>query len=439
MHGPVIARDERHGAAYAKRRSWEGREVQSLFAWLRSTRASEWREWHAAAAANALSINWYYADREGNIAYASCGLVPDRPPNQSLWVPASGTGDMEWRGFLPFESNPQVFNPAHGYLVNWNNRPSIGYTNDDTWQYSRLDRVNLFYDEFERHDRLSADDLQGINRRISFADLTVETFLPYLERAVASLAPDSRERRAVAAIRAWRDAGKPRVDQDGDGAYDSAALPIFRGWLAAMLRETFADEFDPGEPVFASIYAMPYPEPIEPPHVQPGSTNVGYGSRLLVNALLGQDAPVPQTHDFFNGERPSQVVQRALRNALDDLARAQGQNMARWRDKVVGHEFNTRNFLGIPQADADEIRTLPVYMNRGTENNLVVLDEAGIRGFDVTPPGQSGFVAPDGTRSPQYDNQLPLFQAFELKPEAFDRPGVEAAAQTRLVIPAAPR
>ena len=65
----------------------------------------------------------------------------------------------------------------------------------------------------------------------------------------------------------------------------------------------------------------------------------------------------------------------------------------------------------------------------------VVLDEAGIRASDVTPPGQSGFVAPDGTRSAQYDNQLPLFQAFELKPEAFDRSEVEATAQTRRVIP----
>ena len=34
---------------------------------------------------------------------------------------------------LPFERNPQAFNPAHGFLVNWNNRPSPDYANNDGW------------------------------------------------------------------------------------------------------------------------------------------------------------------------------------------------------------------------------------------------------------------------------------------------------------------
>jgi penicillin amidase len=74
-------------------------------------------------------------------------------------------------------------------------------------------------------------------------------------------------------------------------------------------------------------------------------------------------------------------------------------------------------------------------MNRGTENNLAVLSVDGVRSLDVTPPGQSGFVAPDGTRSPHYDDQLALFDAFELKPQAFTRAEVEAAAASRTSIP----
>ena len=240
-------------------------------------------------------------------------------------------------------------------------------------------------------------------------------------------------------IRAWQRAGKPRVDQDGDGYYDAAALPIFREWLKAMLRETFADEFDPKSPLLAPIFATSYPAPSVAPQVQAGSTNVSLGARMLVNALLGQAGPAPQTYDFLNGEKPSAVIVRALRSALDDLAEAQGPDMARWRDKVVPHEFNARNFVGVPQAGDDEFVRLPVYMNRGSENNLVVLSADGVRAFDVTPPGQSGLVAPDGTRSPHYDDQLGLFEAFELKPEAFARSEVEAGAETKTTIPGARR
>lgn len=437
VHGLVVQRDEGNGVAYARKRSWEGREIASLLAWIRSTRARSFDEWRAQAARNALSINWYYADRDGNIGYVSCGLVPDRLEHHPLTLPASGVGDMEWRGMLPFERNPQVFNPPHGFILNWNNRPSPDYVNNDVWLFSRLDRANAIYDEFEGREGLSADDLQAINRRISFVDLNVDIFLPYLEQAIALSQAGERERRAVAMVRDWRAAGKQRVDEDGDGFYDAAALPVFREWLAAMLRETFAEEFDAGSPLTAAIFATAYPAPSVPPRPQPGSTNVSLGSRLLVNALLGEAAPVPQRHDFFNGEKPSTVIARALRKAVDGLAAEQGPGMAGWRDKVVPHEFNWRNFVGVPQAGEDEFLRLPVYMNRGSENNLVVLSADGARGADVTPPGQSGFVAPDGTRSHHYEDQLALFGSFQLKPQAFTRAEVEAAATSRITLPGA--
>lgn len=343
--------------------------------------------------------------------------------------------DMERRGTLPFERNPQVLNPAHGFLVNWNNRPSPGYPNNDVWLFSRLDRANVIYDEFRGRERLSARELQAINRRISFVDLNVEVFLPYLEQAIALAPVGERERQAVATVRDWRAAGKQRVDEDADGFYDAAALPVFRTWLAAMLRETFADEFDPGSPLMAAVFATGYPAPGVPPRPQAGSTNVGLGSRLLVNALLGEAAPTPQRHDFFNGGKPSAVIIRALQKALDGLTQEQGPDMARWRDETVPHEFNWRNFVGVPQAGDDEFLRLPIYMNRGSENNLVVLSAEGVRSFDVTPPGQSGFVAPDGTRSPHYQDQLAMLAAFELKPQAFTRAEVKAAAAGTTTIP----
>lgn len=49
----------------------------------------------------------------------------------------------------------------------------------------------------------------------------------------------------------------------------------------------------------------------------------------------------------------------------------------------------------------------------------------------VTPPGQSGFIAPDGTKSPHYEDQLQLYADFGCRPQAFYREDVEKAAVER--------
>ena len=82
--------------------------------------------------------------------------------------------------------------------------------------------------------------------------------------------------------------------------------------------------------------------------------------------------------------------------------------------------FATTNFNGIPQASAGEELFLPINMNRGTENHMVVLRPFGLKGVNVCPPGQSGFVAPDGTEDPHYQDQMDLYQDFEYKDMLFN-------------------
>jgi hypothetical protein len=99
VHGLVVSSDPAHGVAYSQRRTWAGREVSVLFTWMKSTQASTYPQWLDAARQLPISINWYYADRRGNIGYTFCGRFPIRPANQNTRLPASGTGNMEWLGF----------------------------------------------------------------------------------------------------------------------------------------------------------------------------------------------------------------------------------------------------------------------------------------------------------------------------------------------------
>ena len=75
LHGNVIKTDTATQTAYAKARAWDGKEVASMLAWTHQMKAKNWQEWTQQAAKQALTINWYYADRRGNIT----DLVPLHP------------------------------------------------------------------------------------------------------------------------------------------------------------------------------------------------------------------------------------------------------------------------------------------------------------------------------------------------------------------------
>ncbi len=72
------------------------------------------------------------ADENGNIGYWHPGLHPLRPTGYDERLPYPGTGEAEWRGLLDRRKTPYVINPRQGYLFNWNNVPSEGWTAGDS-------------------------------------------------------------------------------------------------------------------------------------------------------------------------------------------------------------------------------------------------------------------------------------------------------------------
>lgn len=50
-------------------------------------------------------------------------------------LPVPGTGKWDWKGLLPFEMNPKVYNPLSGYIANWNNSPQKDYPASDLFAF----------------------------------------------------------------------------------------------------------------------------------------------------------------------------------------------------------------------------------------------------------------------------------------------------------------
>lgn len=70
--------------------------------------------------------------------------------------------------------------------------------------------------------------------------------------------------------------------------------------------------------------------------------------------------------------------------------------------------------------------TAPIEQNRGTENNMIVMQRDAIVAWEVAPPGQNAFISPDGTKSKHYDDQFEMYQKFARKRVWFYEADVEA-------------
>ena len=413
VHGFVTSVDEQNNTAYTKRRSWAGAEIESLLAWTKKTKATDWEEYLDQAQDVGISINWYYADNDGNIGYVSPGHMPDRPEGQDPRLPVVGDGTMEWEGIRPFEENPRAFNPKQGYIANWNNQPGPGAVGD-SGNWSDVDRVNEITSRLQAQRKLSTEDMWAINEETSFADLNIRYLRPYLEEAVRTLPAHDPVAQDARLLLDWD--GQTR-DEDADGHYDGPEPAIMRAWVAALTEDVLQDDLP------AEVYAK-YAEGV---YAKPGgSARPADSVKLIDNALQGEDAGVPQTVDLLNGRDGSEVVLESFAEALDQLRAEHGEDPANWRTETVPHVYSTKNFMGIDQAGDDEALSTPIYMNRGTENNIISLNGHHAEACMAAPPGQSGFIAPDGTKSPHYSDQLELYTNFECKQENLFPAQVEA-------------
>jgi penicillin amidase len=136
IHGPVQVRAD--GVAYARRYAIWNRELETLVGLSALNDAPTVRAADRALLGVTWNENVIATDDRGNIGYWHPGLHPLRPKNYDERLPYPGTGEAEWRGLLPRRKTPYAINPRQGYLVQWNNVPSLGWTSGDAPASERM-------------------------------------------------------------------------------------------------------------------------------------------------------------------------------------------------------------------------------------------------------------------------------------------------------------
>ncbi len=98
--------------------------IQGAVAMMRAKNAAEFNK--ALEGWRFPSANVIFGDKEGNIGYSAIGAIPLRSPHSSSSGNMAHDGSdtkYDWKGIVPHELMPQVYNPKRGYLVSGNHRP----------------------------------------------------------------------------------------------------------------------------------------------------------------------------------------------------------------------------------------------------------------------------------------------------------------------------
>lgn len=416
VHGRVSSFDRPSNAAFARKRSWEGEEVESLLGLIESSKAVTWEQWKKANSRATMSFSRYYADVDGNIGYLLTGKYPRRPSNQDVRLPAKGDGTMEWQGFLPFASNPQVLNPAQGFIVNWNNKPSSTFDNTDTFFWSHSDRVTEFIELFHSKPKFTPTEVQDMNKTTSYIELHTRNLVPFMVDAVKGLPAADPVRTAVDSIQKW---DKMLNDPRKSGFY-APEYTVFLQFTNNLMRATFEDDIPAAQMVQVALLTPPT-----------ATRNVSPGFKALINALMGEKSGVAQRYEFFNGADKSEVIRHVIAQTLKQLQDKHATaDRTKWLTPITQSLFFVDNFVGVPQALIEEQLGGGAIMNRGAQNHHIRLSRSGVESCDVTPPGQGGSIAADGKKPRHYDDQMKIFDEFTCKRQWIQQSDIDSNTES---------
>jgi acyl-homoserine lactone acylase PvdQ len=338
VHGPVAGYATYGGrrVAISTRRSTRGRELLSALAFqdLNTNRVHDPQSFFRAMNQLEFTFNWFYAD-DRDIAMFSSGRLPVRAPEVASGLPTLGTGEFEWRGFEPLTRHVRGVNPRRGVILNWNNKPGLGFSAaDDNWAYGPVQRVQLLALRMAVRQRHTLATVVGAMNAAGTEDLRGVRVVPTLERVLTG-STDARQRRMLELLVAWGARGASRLDRDLDGKIDDPGAAImdaaWPGIADVVLRPTLGPLTDRLKTLIA----------VDDPANPHGSSYYGAWYSYVVRDL---SQPTPTFCGGGDLERCRASLWAALDDAGNRLAAAQGPDPSRWRSDAT-RERITFGFL----------------------------------------------------------------------------------------------
>ena len=390
-HGPVISDFAFSPATEALSLRWTahdpGQEFRCLYG---VTCARNWNDFLASLGFQiAPTLNYVFADREGNIGYSLAGRIPVRPSVPSLLPLEGWNPSNEWRGWVPFSDLPRLYNPPDGIIATANNRIA-----DSSYLY-----LSHFFDPPYRIHRIkklltakqtnSLNDMAAI--QMDLISCHAKEVIDTLRADLTQLAEkDLKLRTAANSLLSW------------DGKCDEDSLPtvVFHVFHHHLIANSLLPSL--GEELFTAYVEI-------------------LNQCIVPTDQILKDPASP----WFASESRARLVARSLRETCEELSQIFGDDMARWRWGKI-HRLTMRHSLGLvkllhpmlsigPFPSPGDGTTInagfyrhsnPYEHTIGASLRYIIDVNDGQRSGFILPSGQSGHVF-----SPHFKDQTDLWRA----------------------------
>ncbi len=391
-HGPILSDfDDNRESREVLSLKWTAHEPsQELCCVYGVNRAHDWDEFLLALShQTAPTLNYVYADQQGNIGYSLAGKIPIRTQLPSL-LPLEGWSQRdEWQGYIPFDELPRLYNPPEGMIATANNKPvDSSYRHPISGFFEPPYRIQRIRSLLAERAPCSVDDM--VKMQLDVVSLHAKTLIEYLKTDLSQLATDDSKTKAMA---------NRLLEWDGQCHGDSVDATIFH--------------------VFYNRVIVNLLLPMLGEELLYGYIEIFNQSLVPVDRILEN----PNSVWFKNCPR-LKLVARSLEQALDELTQALGGDLLRWQWGRI-HTLSLNHSLGrIPfLRDCLSLGPFPSLGDHTTVNLGFHRHSDPFRHtvgpslrfiLDFSDRRNSGFVLPSGQSghpfSPYYSDQRPLWR-----------------------------
>jgi len=300
-------------------------DSQALIDVLKAANFSQFRE--ALRKWDAPTLNFVYADDQGNIGMISPGYYPIVKAGAS-WLPLPGTGEADIVGSIPYDAVPQVYDPPNHMVFSANQRPvgnNYPYYIGTTWnEFDNGYRADEIATELSSKSNLTLQDMEQMQNSVH--DYLASLIVPELLKALQQGSLKGEEQQAEALLQSW----------NGNMDINSPAASIWWTFWTRYLIDTF-------DPWWKANHV---------PVTQDHHMAVSPGQFPLDEDLEAWTLNDPNNAAFTlpNGTRrdASTVMLQAFKESVGELSKTLGKNPSQWQ----WGKLNSRKIASLLGADA---------------------------------------------------------------------------------------